>query len=142
MPGRQQDDGRDEERNADRHDRDDECEPARLFETPFDPHQLVPSPPAIRRPSSSTVAVLASRSPTTEPSYMTTIRSASTKISSRSSLSSSTPTPPAAASRKYACTVSIAATSSPRVGDAATTTDGLPENSRARTTFWRFPPES
>ena len=32
--------------------------------------------------------------------------------------------------------------SSPRVGDAATTSFGLPENSRASTTFCRLPPES
>ena len=57
------------------------------------------------------------------PSYMTTMRSASARISSRSSLISRTATPLGRGRRAgSACTVSIAATSSPRVGEAATST--------------------
>ena len=52
------------------------------------------------------------------------------------------PAPSAAASRRYACTVSVAPTSRPRVGEATTITRGSPENSRASTTFWMFPPEA
>ena len=98
--------------------------------------------PAISSPSSSTSRARASTSPTIAPSYMTTIRSESASTSSRSSLIRRTPTPSAAASRRYAWTVSIAPTSRPRVGEAATRTFGRPENSRPRTTFCRLPPES
>ena len=45
--------------------------------------------------------------PTTAPSYITAMRSARARISSRSSLMSNTPTPVEAASRRYAWTVSM-----------------------------------
>src|SRR5919198_2319985 len=125
MARRGEDGGSEGEGEDEGSDRDGEREPPRLVEAALDPH-YGSSPPAINRPSSSTVADSASRSPATPPSYMTTMRSASARISSRSSLISSTPSPFAAASRRYACTVSIPATSSPRVGAAATRTAGRP----------------
>src|SRR5581483_9385180 len=73
--------------------------------------------PAMRRPISSTL----SRSTTSEsrPSYMTTMRSLSASISSRSSLRRTTAAPAAAASRRYECTVATAETSSPPGGGPA-----------------------
>jgi len=97
---RDQHDRCEEERNDDRRHRNDERQPARLVEAPLDAHQPRSAPPAISSPSSSTVAMFASRSPTIWPSYMTATRSASARISSRSSLISRTPTPRAAAPRR------------------------------------------
>ena len=57
-------------------------------------------PPAMRNPISSGVAAEASSSATIAPSYITATRSASARISSRSSLITSTATPSAAASRR------------------------------------------
>src|SRR5262249_52761093 len=130
-----------DEREDDRPDRDRERQPARLRQAALDADHSR-DPPAIRRPSSSTVASSAETSPTTAPSYSTAIRSASARISSRSSEIRRTPTPPDAAVRRCSCTVSIAATSSPLVGEATTSTRGCPSNSRPSTTFCRFPPES
>src|SRR5439155_9637801 len=140
--GDEQDDGGGDERHDERDEWHDERQPARLLQPALGPHHVSSSPPAMSKPSSSTVVVSASRSPTTAPSNITAMRSASARISSRSSLISSTPIPREAASRRNECTVSIPATSRPRVGDAATSTTGSPENSRASTTFWRLPPES
>src|SRR5580765_2047539 len=135
MAGQPQDDAGEQERSRNGGDRNDNRQPPRLIEAALDPHQSSSWPPAIRSPSSSTVADPASRSPAIPPSYITAIRSARARISSRSSLSSSTPTPVDAASRRYAWTVSMLETSRPRVGDAATRTAGSPENSRESTTF-------
>src|SRR5436309_3162759 len=142
MSRQEQDERREDEGDRNRQNRHGGDEPPGLPHAAFDPHQCSLPAPAIRRPSSSTVAVSASRSPTTLPSYITATRSASARISSRSSLMRRTPTPVEAASRRYECTVSIPATSRPRVGAAATSTAGSPENSRASTSFWRLPPES
>ena len=99
--------------------------------------------PASRRPCAgrSPRRSRGPRPPSGRPSYMTRTRSFSARISSRSSLISSTAVPLSAARRRYACTCSTAATSRPRVGDAATSTLGFASNSRAITTFWRLPPE-
>ena len=126
MAGQPQDDGGEQEGSRDGGERNDNGQPPRLLETALDPHQSSSWPPAISSPSSSTVADRASRSPAMPPSYITAIRSARARISSRSSLISSTPTPVAAASRRYAWTVSMLETSRPRVGDAATRTRRLP----------------
>src|SRR5207244_7101501 len=92
---------REPEGEDERPDRNGDVEPARLLEPPLDPdHCAVSRTPAIRRPISSTVAVFASTSPTISPSNITATRSASARISSRSSLISSTATPAAAASRR------------------------------------------
>src|SRR5436190_18945952 len=100
MMRRQEDERREQEGKRDRHDRDDDREPARLFEPALNTDHDDPWPPAMSRPSSSTVAVSASRSPTMAPSYITVLRSARARISSRSSLNSKTPTPRSAASRR------------------------------------------
>src|SRR5207249_2333094 len=101
MSGQEQDERSEDERAADRDDGDDDHEPPRLAQATLDPHQSPSSPPpAISRPSSSTVAVEASRSPTMRPSYITAIRSASTRISSRSSLTRRIPRPSEAAWRR------------------------------------------
>ncbi len=97
--GDQKDDGHHPERDDHRSDRDRHREPLRLREPPLDPHQEA-LPPAMSRPISSTVADAASSSPTIAPSYMTAMRSASARISSRSSEMRSTPTPSAAAARR------------------------------------------
>ena len=98
VTGRQENHGDRREGDEQRAERDDDREPPALDETSLDAnggpgHRT----PAISSPSSSVVAVRASRSPTIDPSYMTTIRSASTCTSSRSSLIRSTATPSAAA---------------------------------------------
>src|SRR5215212_10969983 len=139
VPGDEQDDRHEREANRDRPDGHGERQPAGLIQPPFESHRA--RPPAISRPMSSTDDEAGSSSPTRAPSYMTTMRSASARTSSRSSLNRSTATPAAAASRRYAWTVSIAPTSSPRVGWPATSTRGSPSNSRPRTSFWRLPPE-
>src|SRR6476620_1772406 len=102
MAGQPQDDAREQERNCDGGDRNDDGQPPRLIQAALDPHQSSSWPPAISSPSSSTVADPASRSPAMPPSYITATRSARARISSRSSLSSNTPTPVDAASRRYA----------------------------------------
>ena len=98
---REEDDGDRGERDEERAERDDEREPPVLDEAALDANgRPAHRTPAISRPSSSVVAVRASRSPTIDPSYITTIRSASTCTSSRSSLIRSTATPSAAAWRR------------------------------------------
>src|SRR3954452_22299689 len=140
--GGEENERREQKRDRDRDHGHRDRQPAWLVEPALDADHDCSSPPAISNPSSSTVAVDASRSPTIAPSYMTAMRSASVRISSRSSLISRTPTPRSAASRRYACTTSMPATSRPRVGDAATSTTGSPENSRASQDFCRFAPDS
>src|SRR5207237_7353049 len=103
MVGCQQDDGGGEERDDERAERHGHGQPPRLLEAALDPDHADSSPPAISRPSSSTVAVAASRSPTMAPSYMTTMRSASAKISSKSPLIISTPAPCVAAAGRMPC---------------------------------------
>src|SRR5205823_13272121 len=100
MVRREEDDGREHERGHDRADGNGDRQPTWLVETSLDADHGSLSPPAISSPNSSTVADSAARSPTTAPSYITTTRSASARISSRSSLISSTPTPCSAAPRK------------------------------------------
>src|SRR5262249_20802794 len=118
VAGRDEDERREHECDDDRRSRHDDRQPGRLREAPLDPDHAA-CPPAISSPISSTVADPASTSPAIAPSYITAIRSASARISSRSSLISRIPTPRPAASRRYAWTVSIAPTSRPRVGAAA-----------------------
>ena len=75
-------------------------------------------PPIIAMPSSSSVTSVP-YSATIAPSYMTSIRSESDRISSSSSETSNTPLPRSRASTSCRWTNSIAPTSSPRVGWAA-----------------------
>src|SRR4029079_2265715 len=135
-----EDDGQDRERNRERAERNGYRQPPGLIQAALEPDH-VPLPPAMRSPISSIDAAPALSSPATSPSYITRMRSASARISSRSSLSRRIATPLAAASRRYACTVSIAPTSRPRVGWATTRTSGLSSNSRPSTSFCRLPPE-
>ena len=88
--------------NGDRADRDGDRQPPRLLEAPLDADHS-------RRASRHQQAELLDGgrsprrvSPTIAPSYMTAIRSASARISSRSSEISSTPTPSAAACAQVA----------------------------------------
>src|SRR5215207_2497040 len=73
---------------------------------------------------------------------MTSTRSLSDRISSSSSDTSSTPRPASRCSSSRSCTNSIAPTSRPRLGCAATVTLGSSASSRAITTFCWLPPDS
>ena len=84
----------------------------------------------------------ASRSSTIRPSYMTRMRSARSRISSSSNETSSTAQPASRCSTRRRCTNSIAPTSRPRVGCAASSRRGSDWISRASTTFCWLPPES
>src|SRR5207248_3419161 len=83
MMGREQHERHHPERDHDRAERHREREPPRLRQPTLEADHA--EPPAISRPISSTVASPASRSPTILPSYITATRSASARISSRSS---------------------------------------------------------
>ena len=98
-------------------------------------------PPIIAMPSSSSVTSVP-YSATIAPSYMTSIRSESDRISSSSSETSNTPLPRSRASTSCRWTNSIAPTSNPRVGWAARRMFGSRPISRASTTFCWLPPES
>src|SRR5215210_2016226 len=98
-------------------------------------------PPSISSPISSSV-VSGVCSPTMRPSYMTRIRSESERISSSSSERSRIARPSSRSSTSRRCRYSIAPTSRPRVGCAATSTFGSRATSRAATTFCWLPPES
>src|SRR6185312_7150175 len=80
-------------------------------------------------------------SATIRPSYMTRMRSESDRISSSSKLTSRMATPSSRTATSRWWTNSIAPTSSPRVGWAATRIRRVPDISRATTTFCWFPPE-
>src|SRR5262249_13639057 len=97
-------------------------------------------PPVIVLPSSSSVTV-GGNSATTSPSNMTRMRSESERISSSSRETSRTALPSSRSSISRRWTNSIAPTSSPRVGWAATSTRGSRSISRARMTFCWLPPE-
>ena len=96
-------------------------------------HRRLP-PHRWRRPSSGPGARLRSRArviwPTMRPLKMTTMRSDRSKISSSSVEMSSTPTPLAATARSWADMYSMAPTSRPWVGCAATSTFGACDSSR------------
>src|SRR3954464_4167431 len=73
---------------------------------------------------------------------MTTMRSASERTSSNSSETSRMPRPASRSATSRRCTNSMAPTSRPRVGWAATSTRGLHAISRAMTHFCWLPPDS
>src|SRR5438067_1103131 len=139
MPGRQQDDAGEDHGADQRSDWNRHHQPAGLTKATLNPNHAAP---AIIRPSSSTTAFWRSTTPMMRPPYNTAIRSASAKISSRSSLIRRMATPRAAASSSRPRTASVAATSRPRVGEAATSTLGRLESSRASRTFCTLPPDS
>ncbi len=104
---------------------------------------LIPSdPPVIASPSSLSFVWSGRRSSETLPSYITRIRSLRPKISSSSNEISSTARPASRWAISCLCTDSIAPTSSPRVGCAASSSCGFSSISRASTSFCWFPPES
>jgi hypothetical protein len=70
------------------------------------------------------------------------MRSESERTSSRSSEISSTAHPARRRSSNSSLIACVAPTSRPRVGEATTSTSGPAINSRARSAFWAFPPES
>ncbi len=97
--------------------------------------------PVISIPSCSMSTSSLTISPTMRPFEITTIRCDRSRISSSSVEISSTPTPLWAAARTWLDRYSIAPTSSPRVGWAATSTRGSWESSRAITTRCWLPPD-
>ena len=75
------------------------------------------------------------------PSNITTMRSETSRISSKSAEISNTPQPLSRASIMVSWTKRVAPISRPRVGWTATSRSGLPSSSRARITFCWLPPE-
>ena len=78
----------------------------------------------------------------TWPCDSTTNREASARISSRSSLTSSTPAPASRAARSRAWISALAWKSSPKQGLATISSRGLPSSSRASTARCTLPPDS
>src|SRR5690606_18345736 len=97
--------------------------------------------PPTSMPSRSEVASAVGSRPVMRPREMTAMRADSAMISSSSVLISRTATPPDAALRSRRYMTSIAPTSRPWVGWAATSTDGCADLSRARASRGWPPPD-
>ena len=98
--------------------------------------------PAISSPMRSRSISPAGYAAESSPREITAMRSAISKISSRSWLMTRTAAPPRAMSTST-CRMSAAApASTPQVGWLITRTAGSRSSSRPTTNFWRFPPES
>src|SRR4029453_4898227 len=114
---------------------------ALLLDLPAAGSSSPPRAPVMYRPSSLMVASAPRNWATMRPSWMTPIRSARARISSRLEEMSSTATPSSRASTSSCQTNWMAPMSRPRVGWAAISSLGLLSNSRPRTSFCWLPPD-
>ena len=76
------------------------------------------------------------------PRRSTTMRSATSKTSTRLWLITTTPSPRSRSRRIRSSTCAVCATPSAAVGSSRITTFGSPSSERATATYWRWPPES